>query len=66
MLSDSLPYFPDDAVLLAVVDPNVGKDRDVAWNRDGRCLVGPDNGCSLRGGPPRAAPAGRSRSPRPT
>jgi S-adenosyl-L-methionine hydrolase (adenosine-forming) len=45
MLSDSLGYLPDDAVLLAVVDPNVGKDRDIAVETgDGRLLVGPDNG----------------------
>ena len=29
LLADSLPYLPADAVLLAVVDPNVGKDRDL-------------------------------------
>jgi S-adenosylmethionine hydrolase len=45
MLSDSLAYLPEDAVLLAVVDPNVGKDRDIAVETgDGRLLVGPDNG----------------------
>ena len=45
LLSDSLPYLQDDAVLLAVVDPNVGKDRDIAvQTNDGRLLVGPDNG----------------------
>jgi S-adenosylmethionine hydrolase len=45
LLADSLPYVADDAVLLAVVDPNVGKDRDVAIEAaDGRLLVGPDNG----------------------
>jgi S-adenosylmethionine hydrolase len=45
LLSDSLPYLPDDAVLLAVIDPNVGKDRDIAVQaKDGRLLVGPDNG----------------------
>jgi hypothetical protein len=45
LLADSLPYLPDDAVLLAVVDPNVGKDRDIAIQaKDGRFLVGPDNG----------------------
>jgi S-adenosylmethionine hydrolase len=45
LLTDSLPYLPDDAVLLAVVDPNVGKDRDIAVEAgDGRLLVGPDNG----------------------
>ena len=45
LLVDSLSYVADDAVLLAVVDPNVGKDRDVAIEAgDGRLLVGPDNG----------------------
>jgi S-adenosyl-L-methionine hydrolase (adenosine-forming) len=45
LLADSLPYFPDDAVLLAVVDPNVGRDRDIVVEAaDGRLLVGPDNG----------------------
>jgi S-adenosylmethionine hydrolase len=45
MLTDSLDYLPDDAIVLAVVDPNVGKDRDVAVETgNGRVLVGPDNG----------------------
>jgi S-adenosylmethionine hydrolase len=45
LLSDSLPYLPDDAVVLAVVDPSVGADRDVAVEAtNGRLLVGPDNG----------------------
>lgn len=45
LLTDSLPYLPPDAVLLAVVDPNVGKDRDIAVETtSGRLLVGPDNG----------------------
>jgi len=45
LLTDSLDYLPDDAVLLAVVDPNVGKDRDIAVETgNGRLLVGPDNG----------------------
>ena len=45
LLDDSLAYLPDDAILLAVVDPNVGKDRDIAVQaQDGRLLVGPDNG----------------------
>ena len=34
-----------DAILLAIVDPSVGRDRDVALeSRDGRLVVGPDNG----------------------
>jgi S-adenosyl-L-methionine hydrolase (adenosine-forming) len=40
-----MPYIADDAVVLAVVDPNVGKDREVALETEsGRHLVGPDNG----------------------
>lgn len=45
LLVDSLPYLRADAILLAIVDPSVGRDRDVAVeSRDGRVLVGPDNG----------------------
>jgi S-adenosylmethionine hydrolase len=45
LLADSMPYIPDSAVVLAVVDPNVGKDREVAIETaSGRHLVGPDNG----------------------
>jgi S-adenosyl-L-methionine hydrolase (adenosine-forming) len=45
LLADSMPYIAADAVVLAVVDPNVGKDREVAIEtRSGRHLVGPDNG----------------------
>jgi S-adenosylmethionine hydrolase len=45
LLADSMPYIPEDAVVLAVVDPNVGKDREVAIRTaSGRDLVGPDNG----------------------
>lgn len=45
LLADSLPYVHPEAVLLAVVDPNVGRDRDVALETgQGRLLVGPDNG----------------------
>jgi S-adenosylmethionine hydrolase len=45
LLADSLDYLPEDAIVLAVVDPNVGKDRDVAVETgNGRVLVGPDNG----------------------
>jgi S-adenosyl-L-methionine hydrolase (adenosine-forming) len=45
LLADSMPYIADDAVVLGVVDPNVGKDREVAIGTEsGRCLVGPDNG----------------------
>jgi len=35
----------DDAIALAVVDPSVGRDRDLAVRTgNGRLLVGPDNG----------------------
>jgi S-adenosylmethionine hydrolase len=45
LLADSMPYIADDAVVLAVVDPNVGKDREVAIETgSGRHMVGPDNG----------------------
>ena len=45
LLADSVPYLPADAILLAVVDPNVGRDRDIVVEAmDGRLLVGPDNG----------------------
>ena len=45
LLKDSLPYIAEDAVVLAVVDPHVGEDRDLAIETaDGRLFVGPDNG----------------------
>jgi S-adenosylmethionine hydrolase len=45
LLADSMPYIPENAVILAVVDPNVGKDREVAIEAtSGRHFVGPDNG----------------------
>jgi S-adenosylmethionine hydrolase len=45
LLLDSLPYMRHDAIVLAVVDPSVGRDRDIAVETgDGRLLVGPDNG----------------------
>jgi S-adenosylmethionine hydrolase len=45
LLADSMPYIAEDAVVLGVVDPNVGKDREVAiQTASGRSLVGPDNG----------------------
>lgn len=55
LLVDSLPYLSADAVVLAVVDPSVGRDRDVALRcEDGRLVVGPDNGLLA----PAAAAAG--------
>lgn len=45
LLADALPYLPEDAVILGVVEPNVGKDREIAIETEGgRGLVGPDNG----------------------
>jgi S-adenosyl-L-methionine hydrolase (adenosine-forming) len=45
LLHDSRRFLPGDAVVLAVVDPSVGADRDIAIEtRQGRLLVGPDNG----------------------
>ena len=45
LLADSMPYISESAVVLAVVDPNVGKDREIAVETtSGRHLVGPDNG----------------------
>jgi S-adenosyl-L-methionine hydrolase (adenosine-forming) len=45
LLADSMPYIPESAVVMAVVEPNVGKDREVAIETaSGRMLVGPDNG----------------------
>jgi S-adenosylmethionine hydrolase len=45
LLVDSLPYLAPDAIVLAIVDPSVGRDRDVALEAaDGRLVVGPDNG----------------------
>lgn len=45
LLADSVPYIPQNAVSLAVVDPNVGKDREIAIETvSGRAFVGPDNG----------------------
>ncbi len=45
LLADSMPYISVDAVVLGVVDPNVGRDREIAVEtKSGHCLVGPDNG----------------------
>jgi S-adenosylmethionine hydrolase len=45
LLADSLRFIAPEAVVLAVVDPSVGRDRDLAVRTgDGRLLVGPDNG----------------------
>src|SRR3954465_3225390 len=45
LLVDSLQYVSRDAIVLAIVDPSVGRDRDLALEtKDGRLIVGPDNG----------------------
>ena len=45
LLADAMPYISEDAVILGVVDPTVGKDREIAIETaSGRHLVGPDNG----------------------
>jgi len=45
LLADSLRFTPSDSVVVAVVDPNVGEDREVVVEvESGRMLVGPDNG----------------------
>jgi S-adenosylmethionine hydrolase len=45
LLADAIPYLSENAVVLGVVDPTVGKDREVAIETaSGRHLVGPDNG----------------------
>ena len=45
VLADSLPFIRHDAIILAVVDPSVGRDHDIAIEADdGRLFVGPDNG----------------------
>lgn len=44
-LVTAIPYAPDDAVFLAVVDPGVGTERRAVAVEAGRALlVGPDNG----------------------
>lgn len=44
-IEDALPWLPDDAVVLAVVDPGVGTDRRaIIAGTGGRVAVGPDNG----------------------
>lgn len=44
-LAASHVHFPDDSVILSVVDPGVGTDRRIVGLKlDGRLLVAPDNG----------------------
>jgi hypothetical protein len=45
LLETALPYFPPDAIHLAVVDPGVGTERAaIALQTPGGSFVGPDNG----------------------
>lgn len=45
LLGALLPYLPAGGVVVGVVDPGVGTERgELAVHRDGRWLVGPDNG----------------------
>jgi S-adenosylmethionine hydrolase len=45
VLHDSRRFLPADGVVLAAVDPGAGRDRNLAVEtRQGRLLVGPDNG----------------------
>jgi S-adenosyl-L-methionine hydrolase (adenosine-forming) len=45
LLRDSIRYVAEDAITVAIVDPSVGEDRDLALETaDGRLFVGPDNG----------------------
>jgi S-adenosyl-L-methionine hydrolase (adenosine-forming) len=45
LLASLLPYYPPDAIWLAVVDPGVGTKREgLMLEADGRWFVGPDNG----------------------
>ena len=49
LLAASLPFLPQDAITVAVVDPGVGTDRHPLALRIGRrWLVGPDNGLFSR------------------
>lgn len=44
VLFEAVPYLPEGAVLLAVVDPGVGTSRRAVAARGRRWYVGPDNG----------------------
>jgi S-adenosyl-L-methionine hydrolase (adenosine-forming) len=49
LLDRAAPYFPEGAIHLAVVDPDVGSERRALVVRTGRaCYVGPDNGLFTR------------------
>ncbi len=45
-LGASIPYFPDDTLFVAVIDPGVGTKRSVLWGRNkrGQQFLVPDNG----------------------
>jgi S-adenosylmethionine hydrolase len=67
VLRGALPYLPEEGVVLAVVDPEVGAERRAVAVRtgSGRLLVGPDNGllqpaADRDGGPVEAVEIGRS------
>ena len=50
VLSQAVPYFPEETVHLVVVDPGVGtKRRLVALRHGHHHFVGPDNGLLLSG-----------------
>ncbi len=59
VLKNSIPYFPDNTIHLAVVDPGVGTTRKaVALRKDNQWFIGPDNGLFsllLSGAPPEEA-----------
>lgn len=45
LLESTWPWLPEGSVVLAVVDPGVGSDREPAvFFHEGKCLVGPNNG----------------------
>lgn len=45
LLAELVPFLPDGATVVGVIDPGVGSDRrPLALNADGRWYVGPDNG----------------------
>jgi len=45
LLESSWPWLPDDSIILAVVDPGVGSEREPAiFHHEGKTLIGPNNG----------------------
>jgi S-adenosylmethionine hydrolase len=64
LLADSLRYVAENAVIVSIVDPSVGKDRDIALETEsGARLVGRTTACCRSRGRSSAASARRSRSP---